>query len=214
MRIGYEMLKRYIWQILLAFAIVIIFFQNSCDGNEEFQKVEIAIPAQKGSFDKILPQKTIKQKDSIVYKKGKTIYTENPINKQLANDFIELQKKNDTLALFKKYVDAIQIKKQITNFENDLISLDIATEVQGTLLSVQPTYNIKEKVFKTEVKKPVQVFALYAGVGISDNKDLTQFTSQAEIGIQLKSGDILSVTADTRQNFGIKYTKQIFKINK
>jgi hypothetical protein len=215
MQIDYGTLKKYTWQILVVICIAIIFLQRSCNSApNEYQKVEVKIPEKKGVIETATKVIIRKQKDSIIYKKGQVIYTENPINKELAERFKELQKKNDSLALFKQYISAIEKRKQTTIFNDSVVKIEIDTEVEGTLLSIKPKYTVKATSVVAEIKKERQVFALYAGVGISDNKFLSQFTAQGEIGIQLKSGNILSVTADTRQNFGIKFTKQIFKINK
>ena len=198
-----EIFKKYIWQILLVIAVIVIFLQRSCSRPNDTQKIEITIPEKRGELLKNTIQINHKQKDSIVYIKGSTVYTENPINKKLAEDFKNLQKESDSLGLFKKYVDAIQIKKQTTIFDNKDITIEVDTEVQGQLLNIHPRYVIKEQ--KIKVETPIRTRTkVYIGVGFSDNIRLNNFIAQGEIGLQIKK-DIISITADTKQNFGVKY---------
>jgi hypothetical protein len=144
-------------------------------------------------------------KDSIVYRKGQIVYTENTINKTLAKDFKVLQKQNDSLALFKKFVDAIQIKKQTTYFNDTNISIEVESKVQGDLISLVPKYTIKPQIIKTEVEVKKPIISLYAGGGISNNTKFNNFVAQGEVGVQIKDKNIVSLTMDTRQNIGIKY---------
>lgn len=194
---------KYAYPIIIVLLLGYIFLQKSCDTQHNTEKKNATIPEKKGEFKKPTAQINHKQKDSIVFRKGQTIYTENPINKELAEEFIKLQKENDSLGLLKKYVDAVQIRKQTTIFDDKDITLEIDTEVQGELKSILPRWKVKE--YKTKVEAPIKTRpAVYVGAGISDNKQFNNFTAQAEIGLQIKR-DIISITADTKQNFGIKY---------
>ena len=102
------------------------------------------------------------------------------------------------------YIDAIQIKEQLTTFDNKDLTLKVKSKVQGQLLNMSiAEYTIKEQKVKVEVPIKTRT-AVYVGLGVSDNKKLDNFLIQAEVGLQIKR-DIIFLTADTKQNFGIKY---------
>ena len=198
---------KYIYPITIAILLSYIFLQNSCSQPNSAQKKEVIIPERKGEFKKLTVQINHKSKDSIVFRKGQTIYTENPINKQLAEEFIKLQKENDSLGLIKKYVEAVQIRKQTTVFDDKDITIEIDTEVQGELRSILPKWKVKE--YKTKIDVPVRLRpAVYVGAGLSDNKQFNNTTVELQLGLKLKN-DIFLISGDSRQNFGIKYLKKL-----
>ena len=198
---------KYIYPITIAILLSYIFLQNSCSQPNSAQKKEVIIPERKGEFKKLTVQINHKSKDSIVFRKGQTIYTENPINKQLAEEFIKLQKENDSLGLIKKYVEAVQIRKQTTVFDDKDITIEIDTEVQGELRSILPKWRVKE--YKTKIDVPVRLRpAVYVGAGLSDNKQFNNTTVELQLGLKLKN-DIFLISGDSRQNFGIKYLKKL-----
>ncbi len=202
--------------IIIGLLIVVLFIQRSCNSQYGgIEKQKVIVPEVKGEFIKpvaIIREKT--KKDSIVFIKGTTIHTENPFNKRMAELYLQAQRENDSLKQFKMYVDAIQEIEETQVFDDEVVKLDITVKTRGELLSLKPKYTVKERKVEVNVKQKEQVFALYGGVGVSDNKQFNNLNIQVELGFQLRSGDILSATADSRQNFGIKYTKQIFKIKR
>jgi len=199
------MKQNLILYLIIAGLVVFIFLQKSCDNkSEEKVKVEVTVPEKKGTFKR--PVAIIKgesKKDSMVFVKGKTIYTEHPFNKRMAELYLKAQRENDSLKTLSLYLDAIQEKEQTQVFDDDNLKLEITAKTRGELLSLKPKYTIKEQKIKTEAivkRRP----AVYLGGGVSNNKDLTNFSAQAEIGLQINR-DIISITADTNKNFGIKY---------
>ena len=198
---------KYIYPITIAILLGYIFLQISCNAPNNVEKKEVTIPEKKGEFKKLTVQINHKSKDSIAFRKGQTIYTENPINKQLAEEFIKLQKENDSLGLIKKYVEAVQIRKQTTVFDDKDITIEIDTEVQGELRSILPKWKVKE--YKTKIDVPLKVRpAVYVGAGLSDNKQFNNTTLELQLGLKLKN-DIFLISGDSRQNFGIKYLKKL-----
>lgn len=198
---------KYIYPITIIILLSYIFLQRSCSQTNNVQKKEVVIPERKGEFKKLTVQINHKQKDSIVFRKGQTVYTENPINKKLAEEFIKLQKENDSLGLLKKYVEAVQIRKQTTVFDDKDITIEIDTEVQGELRSILPKWKVKE--YKTKIDVPLRLRpAVYVGVGLSDNKQFNNTTLELQLGLKLKN-DIFLISGDSRQNFGIKYLKKL-----
>ena len=200
-------MMKYIYPITIIILLSYIFLQRSCSQTNNVQKKEVVIPERKGEFKKLTVQINHKQKDSIVFRKGQTVYTENPINKKLAEEFIKLQKENDSLGLLKKYVEAVQIRKQTTVFDDKDITIEIDTEVQGELRSILPKWKVKE--YKTKIDVPLRLRpAVYVGVGLSDNKQFNNTTLELQLGLKLKN-DIFLISGDSRQNFGIKYLKKL-----
>jgi hypothetical protein len=191
------------YPLIITLLLIVIFLQRSCSepATQETIKTEVTIPEKKGEIKKFVEQINYKKKDSIVFVKGKVIYTENEIDKDLAEKY---KKSVDSLEKFKMYINAVQIKEHTTIFDNKDLTLKVKSKVRGDLLNMTITeYKTKEQ--KVVVEVPIKTrTAVYVGLGVSDNKRLDNFTVQAEVGLQIKR-DILSITADTKQNFGLKY---------
>jgi hypothetical protein len=203
MQKDYGTLKKLIYPLIITLLLIVIFLQRSCSepATQETIKTEVTIPEKKGEIKKFVEQINYKKKDSIVFVKGKVIYTENEIDKDLAEKY---KKSVDSLEKFKMYINAVQIKEHTTIFDNKDLTLKVKSKVRGDLLNMTITeYKTKEQ--KVVVEVPIKTrTAVYVGLGVSDNKRLDNFTVQAEVGLQIKR-DILSITADTKQNFGLKY---------
>lgn len=194
--------------------VAIIFVQRSCSAQTSQSKQKVIVPEKVGEFKSpiaIINKKGTK--DSIVYR-NKTVVTENPFNKKLAEDFIVSQKEKDSLKALKLYLNAIEEREQTYVFDNKDTKLEIYTKTRGEILKITPKYTIKEREEILDVKSKETVFALYSGVGISNNTQLNNFAVEAHIGLQNKTGDILSVGYDTQKNISIKYSIQLFKIKK
>ena len=194
-----EVVKKYIWQILLVGAIIIIFAQRSCNAPNDTQKVEVVIPEKIVEIQKETKIQYLPSKPQIIKVAGKEVRTENPVNEEMLKDFILTK---DSLKLA-KYVKAIEEKEQIRTFDKDGVKVDVKSKVRGELLEQSIIATIKEQKVKVDVPVKTRT-AIYVGAGLSNNKDLSNFAVQAEVGLQIKR-DIISITADTKQNFGIKY---------
>lgn len=205
--------KLILYTIILSL-LIIVFVQRSCSAQTSQVKQKVIIPEKVGEFK--TPTAIINnkgKKDSIVYK-DKVVVTENPFNKKLAEDFILSQKENDSLKALKLYLNAIEEREQTYVFDNKDTKLEIYTKTRGEILKLTPKYTIKEREETVLVKNKETVFALYAGGGISNNISLSNFIAEAHVGLQNKSGDIISAGYDTQKNISIKYSRQIFKIKK
>ena len=132
----------------------------------------------------------------------------------MAQELMEALKYKDSVKILKLYLSAIEEKDGTYVFDDKNLNLEVATRTRGTLLSIKPKYTIKEKTVEVPVKQKEQVFAMYAGVGISDNLQFNNFAAEVEIGLQNKAGDIISAGYDTQKNISLKYSKQLFKIKK
>lgn len=209
-----DLKHKIILYITILSLLLIIFVQRSCSSQNSQIKQKVVIPEKYGEFR--IPTDIINhegKKDSVVYK-NKVIITDNTFNKKLAEDFILSQKENDSLKALKLYLNAIEEKEQTYIFDNKDTKLEIYTKTRGEILNITPKYIIKEREETVLVKNKETVFALYAGGGISNNTSLNNFIAEAHIGLQNKSGDIISAGYDTQKNISIKYSRQIFKIKK
>ena len=192
-------LKNVLYVVGIFFVIFLFTLVKQCTEPKETIPVTIETPAKSGSFEKpteVIPG--VAKKDSIVYKNGKTIYTENPINKQLAEDYL---KATDSIKRLKLYLDAIQEKDGTYVYDNKDLKLEIYTKTRGELLEIKPKYTIKPTEVKVDVPVKQTVFAMYGGLELGNNSSLSNLSVKADVGIQNKKGTIFSVGADTRGNY-------------
>lgn len=192
-------LKNILYVIGIFFVIFLFTLVKQCNEPKETIPVTVETPAKSGSFEKpteFVPG--VAKKDSIVYKKGKTIYTENPINKQLAEDYL---KATDSIKRLKLYLDAIQEKDGTYVYDNKDLKLEIYAKTRGELLEIKPKYTIKPSEVKVDVPVKQTVLAMYGGIEVGNNASLTNLTVKADVGLQNKRGTIFTVGADTRSNF-------------
>lgn len=205
-------LKNVLYVIGAFFIIYLFTLIKQCSEPKETIPVTIETPAKSGSFEKpteVIPG--VAKKDSIVYKKGKTIYTENPINKQLAEDYL---KATDSIKRLKLYLDAIQEKDGTYVYDNKDLKLEIYTKTRGELLEIKPNYTIKPTEVKVDVPVKQTVFAMYGGLEILNNSNLNNLGVKAEVGIQNKKGTIFTVGADTRSNYYVGAKVKFLDIKK
>lgn len=192
-------LKNVLYVIGIFFVIYLFTLVEQCSEPKQTIPVKIETPAKSGSFEKpteFIPG--VAKKDSIIYKKGKTIYTENPINKQLAEDYL---KATDSIKRLKLYLDAIQEKDGTYVYDNKDLKLEIYAKTRGELLEIKPKYTIKPSEVKVDVPVKQTVLAMYGGIEVGNNASLTNLTVKADVGLQNKRGTIFTVGADTRSNF-------------
>lgn len=187
--------------------ILILFGYILWDFPSDVVMHRVLIPEKKGEFEKPVTIIKYRKRDSIVYKEGDTVFTENPVNRDLAERFKKLQKEKDSLSTFKLYVDAIQEREQTQVFDNKDIKLEVYTKTRGTILEVKPKYIIKEREELVEVKTKQTVLAVYAGTEVKSTTSLEKVSLGASIGIQSKSGTIISagIFTDKTIQVGIKF---------
>jgi hypothetical protein len=179
--------------------LIVVFLQRSCNALNDTQKVEVTIPEKIVEIQKETKIEYLPSKPKIIKVAGEKIKTENPVNEQMLKDYILTK---DSLKLA-KYVKAIEEREQIRTFDKDGVTVEVKSKTRGELLGQSVVATIKEQKVKVEV--PIKnKWSVYTGLGLSNNRDLTNFVVQAELGLQIKR-DIISITADTKQNFGIKY---------
>lgn len=174
--------------LVLIILLLISFFVGRFTSPKEIKTVTITIPAKKGESPIIINPKPIYySKDSLVYK-DTLIYTENPFNKELAENYTRLENEKDKLLA---YLNSIQIRKYSVPFENDTIKITGNFEVQGELKSVKYDWKIKSFTTDVDFKVPKPTMSLLAGGSLENNIDLNNFNLNAKIGLQRINGDII-----------------------
>ena len=210
------------WSLRIALAIIIIgfiiaFFNGCFDHKNEI--IKVLIPEVKGSFapvkpihDTIFLTKTVKSKP---IQNSNDEFAQAEINRLL-------KEYNDLDAAFANANDSLQqiiykqtIKPKLFShtFDNDTINATVKGIVaNGEVDKLKLDYTIKP--YTTLVKVPQTVFRLLGGIETGMTKDLSKFNAKANIGIQNKKGNILSISADSDQRFYIGYTMSVFSIKR
>ena len=188
--------------VIIGLLIFSLFLQRSCSNNKQsFQKVKTIV-----QYDTIFKPSESKTKVITKYKtlKGKDIYIVGKIDTVEVKVF---EKATDSVQ-FNMFTNATKIRSYKNDFSDNDADISIYTETKGELLKIVPTVHIKQ------VKKVETKFALYTGGGLSNNLQFNNFAVQANIGLQNKKGDILSISYDTQQNIGIGYSFRLINIKK
>ena len=185
--------------IFIGLLIFSLFLQRSCSN-------KIIKPQEIIKYDTIF--KPIVSKPTIITKyktiKGKNILIPGKI------DTIEVkvfEQSVDTVKL-NMYVDATKIRSYTTQFNKSDADVLIYIETKGELLKIVPTVTIKQPKVK-EV-----VFAMYGGIEVYNNLQLSNPGVKVDLGIQNKKGDIFTGGYDTNQNIYVGFKKQLFNIKK
>lgn len=199
--------------ILIGLLIFSLFLQRSCNSNIKSSKnTTVVIPAKNGKFVKTKPNEIEYDtiiKDTIIYKDKKIIIDNT--DKTIVKKYL---KATDSIGKLKILIDAAKIRRYSDTFDNDDIKLTIETETTGKLNWIKPTYTIKEKTINVPIKVKETVFALYAGLEVYNNLQLSNPGIKVDLGIQNKKGDIFTGGYDMNQNIYIGFKKQIFTIKK
>ena len=185
--------------ILIGLLIFSLFLQRSC--NNKIAKVKTVV-----QYDTIF--KPLETKTKVVTKyrniKGDDVLIPGKI------DTIEVKvfEKSVDSVQFKMFVNATKIRSYTTKFNDSVVDVSIYTETKGELLKIVPTVKVKQ------VKVKETVFALYGGVEVYNNLQLSNPGIKVDLGIQNKKGDIFTGGYDMNQNIYIGFKKQIFTIKK
>lgn len=196
---------RKLFKILPWLLIVLLLWFNGCKSEKQVAQ-SITVPEVKGTFEAVKPTPITPEKKTVYVTrwKEKEVVTVNPIDTVLSNNYL---KATDSIKRLQMYVDAIQLHDYETKFDNNDLTLIVKSKVRGDLLEIKPDYTIKER--KVEVQCKEVTFRLLAGAEVGTNKEL-----KANIMIQNKKGNIISVSRDLKNNYFIGYNFSIFTIKK
>lgn len=185
--------------VLIGLLIFSLFLQRSCSN-------KIIKPQEVIKYDTIF--KPVVSKPTVVTKyktaKGKDILIPGKIDTVEVKVF---EQSVDTIKL-KMFVDATRIRSYTTQFNKNDADISIYTETKGELLKIVPTITIKQSKVKNIV------FAMYGGIEVYNNLQLSNPGVKVDLGIQNKKGDIFTGGYDTNQNIYIGFKKQLFNIKK
>lgn len=204
--------KNIFYVLVIILTIYLATLLKQCAEPKETTPTTVETPAKTGGFDK--PTKVIPgtpRKDSVVYRKGKTIYTENPINKQLAEDYL---KATDSIKRLKLYLDAIQEKDGTYVYDNNDLKLEVYTKTRGEILEIKPKYTIKPTKVKIDVPVKQTVFAMYGGIEVFNNATFNNIGLKADLGIQNKKGNMFTIGVDTKNNYYVGTKVRFLDIKK
>lgn len=192
-------------------AVVIIILLQDCNPKTSTvvttRDVKVATPEITGSMvpnnKTEVPSSGI---DSIKYK-DRYVYSTHPFDKKLAEDF---KNAKDSISQMKMYLNAIQVKENITDFSNDKLELKIWSKTRGELLDLKADYKIKpqevivqEKTISNTIIKEDKFGVLLTG-GYNHSLDAnTDSNFEAGAGIRLGKVSILG-TANTQKQVGGK----------
>lgn len=213
-------MKEYGHRIVLYLTIMgllsVIFMQRSCASQIKQYNAsqQVVIPEKKGEIDKPVAIIHEKSKKDVVEYKGKTIITENPVNKKLVEDYIKAQKENDSLKALNLYLNAIGEKNETRVFDNKDLNLKVITKTRGEILEMKVDYTRKPFNEIVPVVQKETKFALYAGASLDYTSEINKLTPKAIIGLQNRKGDILSVGVGTDKSIQLGYSFRLINIKR
>lgn len=188
-----NLIKKYGQLLIILTLLTSLLLTNKCSGDNSTRKQKIVVPE---IIDSIKSSTIIynypPKKDSVVYKKGKTIYTENHIDKKMAEELIQALKDQDSLKVLRLYLSSIGEREQTRIFDDKNQTIEVYTKTQGKVLDQRITkYTIKEKTIIADVPIKEVNFAIYAGSNINYTSELKIIPS-AMLGVQLSKRLIIT----------------------
>lgn len=184
------------------------------------QIVKVNVPEVKGVFEAIVPDNVpITLENGNIEKSvaKQSLSTENPINAKLLAENEQLKadftKANDSIKKL-QFSNAIVINDFSSVFEDSILKININGKVRGEVKQVTPTYTIKQKTVETQIIPKETVFRLLGGLEIGNNKNLSNPLFKANLGVQNRKGNVISVSYDNNKNFYLGYQFSIFNIKR
>jgi hypothetical protein len=175
--------------------IAIILVLSTCSGPKD-KVVTVIQPEYHKVTDTVFIEK-IKLKN-IAVKDGTVV-----VNKDKYEDYI---KTKDTVKKKEILIEALTVREYNTNvIDNDSIKVDVYSKVQGMLLATSADVTVKEQKIKEKVvtQRPRLSLILGAEVGYKE----FQFNPVIKTGIQIKSGNILTLSVDLNKNIYVGFAK-------
>ncbi|SFU77058.1 hypothetical protein SAMN05216480_12311 [Pustulibacterium marinum] len=205
--------KSFPWLVITILAVALWF--NGCGASPEEKEIMVTVPAVSGSLPATQPKHSIVLPSPVG--KTDTVFVPNPVNEKLLAENQQLKDSFAKVSATQKvemYSDAIQINDFSYQQEDSYINLTVAGKVRGQILSMLPTYTIKERIVAAKVTVPQTKFRLLAGVEVGNNLQFNSFNFKADLFFQNASGNMLQVSYDTDQRIYVGYHFSIFKIRK
>ena len=181
------MLKKYWYFVIIGILLVIIFSMSKCSNDKpSTKKQKVIVPEVIDSIKKpTIIYNYPSKKDSVVYKKGKVIYTENPVNKKMAEELIQALKDHDSLKVLRLYLSSIGEREQTRIFNDKNATIEVYTKVQGKILDQKISkYIIKEKEVVADVEIKESKFAIYGGSNLQYTSEM-KIVPNIQLGVQI-----------------------------
>ena len=122
---------------------------------------------------------------------------------------------SDSIKQAELYRLATELKNFESNFEDENLKLKINGIIGGNeVKEITPTYTIKEKQVKTEIKQKEVKFRMLVGGGLGNSLTFDKPLFNANVGFQNAKGNVLRFSFDTEQRIMIGYDFSLFKITK
>lgn len=207
-------MKTYLPWIIIACLIIGYFVFDGCRDKPE--TVIVNTPEVKGSFPAVVNPASVPAPEKVyVYKyidrvtrDTVEIVTENPVNETLLAYYNNAtQREKDSL-----HADAIGIREYDIPQEDSLLKTDNYIKAQGTVLEFKQSYTIKPQ--KVAVKKKETVFRMLAGFEVGNTLQIDNPVAKANLMLQNKKGNILTVGYDIDKRIWVGYNFSIFNIKK
>lgn len=213
--------KQIDWVKIIFLFLAILFmclWLNTCSAPKTPQLVKIEVPEVKGNFE---PKKPVHLKVNLLKNdKSKIVKVENPINAELIaeNEALKLAfaKETDSLKKQLAYEKAIELNNFSTDFDDENLELHINGVVQGEVKAITPSYKIKAKTIEVPVKAKETVFRVLAGaeVGVQTSLNMNKLPMKANLMLQNRKGNIISVGYDNNKTLWVGYHVSLFNYKK
>lgn len=198
-------------------------FFRGCSNGQEKTKTIITIP----KISNQLPTSTVVKHEKIKDQK-KTNKDDKKILIDLSEDeqrIIAYQEEidnmqsefmgSDSIKQAELYRLATELKSFESQFEDENLKLTINGIIAGNeVKEITPTYTIKEKQVKTEIKQKEVKFRMLVGGGLGNSLTFDKPLFNANVGFQNAKGNILRFSFDTEQRIMVGYDFSLFKISK
>jgi hypothetical protein len=199
-------------EIIIAIAVLFIVYlvYDKFTAKPEFVEVpvriEVPIPCKDG---KII-------RDTILV--PKYVEVTNPVNDTLLKKY---QEAKDSIAQLELYRDAITTRIYNEKFEDDVLSINVETKVQGKMLDqditnyyVKPSRIIVDTTLTVKVPQKINILGgaelgmPLPSMELHTGNPIVKF----HLGVQNKKGNILTIGIDTQRNGYVGYTMKLFSL--
>lgn len=141
----------------------------------------------------------------------------NPVNDSLLQEYTQAKDSLEQLKLFK---DAIKTRIYNEKYDDETLTVDVKTTVQGKMLNqgieyfVKPQTIVVDTTIQVAIPKKINILAgaelglPLTPTGLNPNTPNVKFN----VGLQNKKGNILNIGIDTQGNGYVGYTMKLFSL--
>lgn len=188
--------------------IVFVFFLGKCTASPGVITRTIVLPAVQGKSDTIYkPGNNTKIIERNYIYRDSVIKHDKEFDEEMVNRFAKLNSEYDKI---KAYIKATELNTYTIPIEDSLIKSTVNLTVRGELVSIQRDYVLKERSVDISIKVPQTKFALYGGLGLQSNIDLTNIQPTANILLENSKGNILGLQVGLDKSVQLSYSIKVF----